>query len=79
MDRKCVALGFDATYRFCRREKFNLAMIIAMLSSACLTCGVGLAALSMRDALRAPMLERWSGLCLLAGLVLLGAGLPFFR
>ncbi|WP_187278773.1 hypothetical protein [Methylobacterium sp. WL12] len=56
-----------------------MAMLVAMLCFTCLTCGVGLAALSTRDAERAPMLERWSGICLLVGLVLLGVGLPFFR
>lgn len=50
-----------------------------MLSFACLTCGVGLASLSTRDAERAQTLERWSGVCLLAGLGLLGFGLPLFR
>lgn len=54
-------------------------MIIAMLCFALLSCGVGLAAVSTRDTDRAPMLERWSGILLLAGLVLLGASLPFFR
>ncbi|WP_244027866.1 hypothetical protein [Methylobacterium sp. E-016] len=56
-----------------------MGMIVAMLSFACLTCGVGLARMSTRDPDRAPMLERWSGLCLLAGLALLGAALPLFR
>jgi len=59
--------------------KFNVSMLLAMLCFACLTSGVGLAALSIRDAERAPMLERWSGFFLLAGLILLGIGLPFFR
>ena len=54
-------------------------MIVAMLSFARLTCGVGLAGLSTHDSERAQTLERWSGVCLLAGLVLLGLGLPLFR
>ena len=54
-------------------------MIIALLCLVLLSCGVGLAGLSIRDAERAPTLQRWSGVCLLAGLILLGASLPFFR
>ncbi|WP_375465975.1 hypothetical protein [uncultured Methylobacterium sp.] len=50
-----------------------------MMSFTCLACGIGLAGLSMRDADRAPVLERWSGICLLAGLALLGAALPHLR
>ena len=54
-------------------------MFLAMLSFTCLACGVGLAGLSTRHATRAASLERWSGICLLAGLGLLGASLPLMR
>lgn len=46
-----------------------------MISLACLAGGVGLAALSLHRPDRAATLERWSGVCLLAGLGLLGFAL----
>jgi hypothetical protein len=49
--------------------------MLAMISLACLASGVGLAALSLRRPDRAAALERWSGICLLAGLGLLGFAL----
>ncbi len=49
--------------------------MFTMISLACLTGGVGLAALSLHRPDRAAALERWSGICLLAGLGLLGFGL----
>jgi hypothetical protein len=49
--------------------------MFALISLACLVGGVGLAALSLRRPERAAALERWSGICLLAGLGLLGLAL----
>ncbi len=52
-----------------------LAGMLTLISLACLACGVSLAALSLRRPDRAATLERWSGICLLAGLGLLGFAL----
>ena len=41
----------------------------------CLLCGVVLAMLSLRDPDRAALFERWSGVCLMIGLCLLGVAL----
>ncbi|MEA1832902.1 hypothetical protein U8607_12505 [Methylobacterium durans] len=53
--------------------------MIVFTSFFCLAAGVGLAAASLRYPARAPALERWSGVCLVAGLALLGAGLQLQR
>ncbi|GEP06824.1 hypothetical protein [Methylobacterium oxalidis] len=53
--------------------------MIVVSSFLCLAAGVGLAAASLRFPDRAPALERWSGVCLVAGLALLGAGLQLRR
>ena len=53
--------------------------MLAMISLACLAGGVGLAALSLRRPAQAVALERWSGICLLAGLGLLGFALQGSR
>ncbi|WP_336486760.1 hypothetical protein [Methylobacterium nigriterrae] len=53
--------------------------VIVLLSFACLASGVGLAVAALRDPARAPQFERWSGICLVAGLALLGAALHFVR
>jgi hypothetical protein len=45
----------------------------------CLLSGVTLAALSLRDPERADLLERWSGICLVIGLCLLGVALGTSR
>ncbi|MFD0937666.1 hypothetical protein [Methylobacterium trifolii] len=44
-------------------------------SFGCLAAGVALATLALGDPERAPRLERWSGLCVIAGLCLLGFAL----
>ncbi|WP_197430438.1 MULTISPECIES: hypothetical protein [Methylobacterium] len=49
--------------------------MLTMISLACLVGGVGLATLSLRRPDHAASLERWSGICLLAGLGLLGFAL----
>ena len=54
-------------------------MHAAAVSLACLVCGVVLAALSMRDARRATSFERWSGVCIVLGLCLLGTALQLAR
>ena len=45
------------------------------MSLACLICGVALARFSLHDPARAVALERWSGVCLVLGLSLLGIAL----
>jgi hypothetical protein len=45
------------------------------MSVGCLICGVGLAGLSLRFPARAAELERWSGICIVLGLCLLGMAL----
>ena len=52
-----------------------LSGMLTMISLACLVGGVGLATLSLRRPDHAASLERWSGICLLAGLGLLGFAL----
>jgi hypothetical protein len=49
------------------------------MSMGCLFCGVCLAGLSLRYPARAAVLERWSGICLMLGLCLLGAALHGVR
>ncbi|WP_204165178.1 hypothetical protein [Methylobacterium radiodurans] len=53
--------------------------MLTMISLACIAGGVGLAALSLRRPDRAASLERWSGICLLTGLGLLGFALHASR
>jgi hypothetical protein len=50
-----------------------------LLSFLPLSAGFGLAWASLHHRVRAPMLERCSGLCLLVGLCILGAGLHAVR
>jgi len=52
-------------------------LIVICLGS--LLSGVILAALSIRDPTRAGFLERWSGICLIVGLCLLGVSLRISR
>ena len=54
-------------------------MLLAAMSLGCLICGAGFAGLSSRSPLRAPAFERWSGVCLVLGLGLLGAALQGTR
>ncbi|WP_264049933.1 hypothetical protein [Methylobacterium flocculans] len=53
--------------------------MIATLSLSSLMMGTGLSYAAIRVPNRAEALELWSGRLLLAGLGLLGAGLPLFR
>ena len=53
--------------------------MIAALSLSTLVVGTGLSYAAIRAPDRAVVLERWSGRLILAGLGLLGAGLPLFR
>ena len=60
----------------------SASLIEALLIVICLgslLSGVVLAAMSMRDPARADFLERWSGICLILGLCLLGVGLRISR
>ncbi|MCJ2119672.1 hypothetical protein MKK65_24410 [Methylobacterium sp. J-001] len=50
-------------------------MLFIVMSLSCLVCSVGLAGLSLRNPARAVVLERWSGICLVLGLSLLGIAL----
>lgn len=50
-------------------------MLVAVMSLVCLICGVGFAGLSLRYPARAAAFERWSGICIVLGLCLLGAAL----
>jgi hypothetical protein len=50
-------------------------VLIAVMSLVSLICGVSLAGLSLRYPGRAAVFERWSGVCLVLGLCLLGAAL----
>ena len=54
-------------------------MLVAVMSLVCLICGVSLAGLSLRYPARAAVFERWSGICLVLGLCLLGAALHSAR
>ena len=49
--------------------------MISFLSIGCILGGVALAGFSLRRPDRAARLERWSGVCLVAGLGLLGFAL----
>ncbi|WP_375465780.1 hypothetical protein [uncultured Methylobacterium sp.] len=53
--------------------------MIGLTSLATLGLGVALAGFAPRAGLRAQALESCAGLLLVAGLVLLGSGLPLFR
>ncbi|MCJ2054824.1 hypothetical protein [Methylobacterium sp. J-070] len=46
-----------------------------MMSLVCLACGVALAGVSLSVPARSAALERWSGVCLVLGLGLLGVAL----
>ena len=47
-------------------------VLVALISLGCLVCGVGFAGLALCDPARAAAFERWSGICLVLGLCLLG-------
>lgn len=49
--------------------------MVSLVSIGCLVCGVALALLSLHRPEQAVSLERWSGVCLVAGLGLLGFAL----
>ncbi|GJD57052.1 hypothetical protein [Methylobacterium dankookense] len=49
--------------------------MVSLASLGCIVCGVVLALLSLRRPEQAVSLERWSGICLVAGLGLLGFAL----
>lgn len=53
--------------------------MITLASLSCLIAGASLAWASLRDPERAAVLERWSGVCLVLGLGLLGASMKIFR
>lgn len=53
--------------------------MIALASLTSLVAGSGLAAFAPRAGLRAHTFESCGGLLMVAGLALLGAGLPLFR
>lgn len=53
--------------------------MIGLASLASLGAGIGLAAFAPRAGLRAHAFESCGGLLLVAGLALLGSGLPLFR
>jgi hypothetical protein len=53
--------------------------VIATLSLSSLLLGTGLSFAATRDPARSEICEIWSGRLLIAGLGLLGAGLPLFR
>jgi hypothetical protein len=50
-------------------------VLFIVMSLSFLVCSVGLAGLSLRNPARAVVLERWSGICLVLGLSLLGIAL----
>jgi hypothetical protein len=50
-------------------------VLVIVMSVSCLICSVGLAGLSLRAPARVAVLERWSGICLVLGLSLLGIAL----
>lgn len=63
-------------------DVFPISLITALAIVICLgslLSGVILAAMSLRDPARAVSLERWSGICLIFGLCLLGVGLRITR
>lgn len=53
--------------------------MIGLASLASLGAGIGLAAFAPRAGIRAHTFESCGGLLLVAGLALLGSGLPLFR
>ena len=54
-------------------------MVVGVAGAVLLLCGLACALASLREPDRAAQLERMSGLCLVAGLAVLGAGLSLFR
>lgn len=59
------------------RSIFEVLTILVCLGT--LLSGVILAALSIKDPARANFLERWSGVCLVIGLCMLGVSLRLTR
>ena len=54
-------------------------MVVGLTSGVLLMCGLACALASLRKPDQAAQLERMSGVCLVAGLAVLGAGLSLFR
>jgi len=57
----------------------ELKVLTFVICLGCLLSGVILAALSVKDPTRSAFLERWSGICLVVGLCLLGVALGSSR
>jgi len=66
-------------YEYMTAPPIRIAPLIMLACPLCLLVGVGLAIRSLRDPARAPLLERWSGVCLTVGLCLLGVALRSAR
>lgn len=64
-----------ADYGYTHRVRKQGNVLVAVMSLVCLICGVGFAGLSLRYPTRAAVFERWSGICIVLGLCLLGAAL----
>ncbi len=68
-----------STYGYRVNSPAKVRALSAVVCLGCLLSGVTLAALSLRDPERADLLERWSGICLVIGLCLLGVALRSSR
>ena len=66
-------------YGYAHQVRKQGNVLVAVMSLVCLICGVSLAGLSLRYPARAAVFERWSGICLVLGLCLLGAALHSAR
>lgn len=62
-------------YEYALQVRMQGNTLVTVISLVSLVCGVTLACVSLRDPARAAALERWSGLCLVLGLSLLGVAL----
>lgn len=67
------------TYAWAVRNHSLPEDLLIVICVGSLLSGVILAALSLRDRERSYLLERWSGICLVLGLCLLGVSLRLAR
>ena len=68
-------LASKTDYGYASRFRTQGKTLVTMMSLVCLACGVALAGVSLSVPARSAALERWSGVCLVLGLGLLGVAL----